>query len=302
MKSAQTALDKGEWDFYQLPSEQVHLAFFYEYARSSAAMHNAFQQLCREMAQEPFKNNAWVCPNLLSQPLQNHHLLPVLYWLWHIASTKSKNGKIEFPENPWCELTRLVHFWWLSYNSAPDGYKMAGPSPICFMHVWADDLRGGDIGKMILGQAGIEYRFAEKVIKTEPHESILVLKVNWQATDPAIEQALKQFISRRRPEAFAHLAKPAPQAHRSFDGMKLPFRKANALRWLGVHRRREAVTTWREYFELYQPQALQGTKRDVVKSRDVNVLSRPLQEDHRKAKLILDWFENGTALKKENFK
>jgi hypothetical protein len=178
---------------------------------------------------------------------------------------------------------------------------MTGPSPIGFMDVWADDA-GMDRGKMTMGRAGIEYRFAQKTIKAEPHESIVVLKVNWKASDPAIIESLEKYIPRKRPHAFAHLAKPAPQPHKSFDGIKLPFRKANALQWLGVHRRREAVATWREYFELYQPQALQGTKRNTVKSRDVNVLSRPLQEDHRKAKLILDWFENGTALKKENFK
>ena len=302
MKAAPTALHKREWDFFQLPHEQVHLAFFYEYARSSTAMHKTFQQLCREMALEPFKNEAWVCPNLLSKPLQNHHLLPVLYWLWHIARTKSKNDKIEFPENPWCELTRLVDFSWLSYNSAPDGYKMTGPSPIGFMNVWEDDLRGGDIGKMTMGKAGIEYRFAKKTIKAEPHESILVLNVNWKASDPAITEALGKFIPRRRPAAFAHLAKPAPQQHRSFDGMKFPFRKVNALQWLGVYRRREAVTTWREYLEIYNPKALQETKRGVVKSKDISELSRSRGEDYRKARLILDWFENGTLLKKDSFK
>jgi hypothetical protein len=297
MKSAPTALDKGEWDFYQLPREEVHLAFFYEYARSSVTIRNAFQQLCHEMAQEPFNNAAWVGPNLLSQPLRDYHLLPMLYWLWHINCRKKV-----FPKGSFSEAKSLVSLNGLQWTPGPDGKSMAGPSPFGFMNVWANDLRGLDIGKMTLGEAGIEYRFAEKTIKAEPHESIFVLKVNWKASDPAITDALKQFIPRRRPAAFAHLAKRAPQQQRNFDGMKFPFRKANALQWLGVYRRREAVTTWREYLEIYNPKALQETKRGVVKSGDISALSRSREEDYRKAKLILDWFENGTALKKKNFK
>ena len=155
---------------------------------------------------------------------------------------------------------------------------------------------------MTLGRAGIEYRFTETKIKTAPHESIFVLRVNWKASDPAITQALNHRLDFERPEEFAHLAKPVSGKQSSFDETKFPFRKANALQWLGVLRRRNAVATWRKYFEIWNADALQNVQNGVVKSRDISNLARPREEDCRKAKLILDWFENGTTLKKRDFK
>ena len=151
-------------------------------------------------------------------------------------------------------------------------------------------------------EPGIEYRYKGSV-QARKFESIFSLGINWHAPDDQIVDDFRNVVLNRRPEQFRELAKiPSKQiAFGKFFG-KLPFRPSSALDWLGVYRRRGAVKTWRKYFEIYKPQALQGTKRGVVKSKDISDLSRPLQEHYRKAKLILDWFENGTALKKENFR
>jgi hypothetical protein len=50
------------------------------------------------------------------------------------------------------------------------------------------------------------------------------------------------------------------------------------------------VNTWREYFKLYET-------RNFDRGSE-----RAREEDCRKAKLILNWFDNGTPLKKERFK
>jgi hypothetical protein len=69
-------LNEREWNFYKLDPGEVHLAFFYEYARSSKPVREKFQQL--KTAQQPLKY-AWVNPKCLSQQLQEYHLLPILY-------------------------------------------------------------------------------------------------------------------------------------------------------------------------------------------------------------------------------
>jgi hypothetical protein len=282
-KKLPSRVSKAEWDFYQLPDGEVHLAFFYEYARSSKTVRDLVDRFRHEvnLSRRP------------SQPILEHGLLPILIWLMRIT---------DFPNKPWKKLKRETR------QSAdlgnPSSFSLWAPQPIDFL-VGLDVFDGSvpkDKTKMTLGRAGVEYRFTGTKIKTAPHESIFVLRVNWKASDLAITQALNHRLDFERPAEFARLAKPVSGKQSSFDEMKFPFRKANALWWLGVFRRRNAVETWREYLELWNATALQKINSGVVKSRDISTLARPCEEDYRKAKLILDWFENGTALKKQDFK
>jgi hypothetical protein len=152
------------------------------------------------------------------------------------------------------------------------------------------------------GNPGIEYRF-KGAFKAQEFESVFPLAVDWRSSDKQIIAGLRQILLERRPERFQQF-KDVSSQQVPFGNFcdKLPFRLPSALAWLGVYLRLERAKTWRKFFELYDSEALQNRNKGVVKSRDIDELARPRQEDYRKARLILECFENGTALRKADFK
>jgi len=80
-------VSKAEWDFYELPDGETHLAYFYEYARSSKTVCDLVDRFRHEVE----------LSGRPSQPIFEHGLLPILIWLMRIT---------DFPKKPWKNLSR----------------------------------------------------------------------------------------------------------------------------------------------------------------------------------------------------
>jgi len=144
------------------------------------------------------------------------------------------------------------------------------------------------------------FPIGREIFKPMLHLSMLEWMVNWNMSDRELVWFFSEALKRGRPKEFKEFAKKS-QGQLSIVGA-FPFRRSAALQWLGVLRRRCDVKTWREYMEFYNPSAIKSRKGAVVKSRDISSLASPREEDCRKAKLILDWFERGKPLHKKDFK
>jgi hypothetical protein len=257
--SSKAGLPREEWNFHEISDHEMKLAFLYEYGRRSKMISSSVQSVRANRSAVV----SW--------------LLPVVRWLARIP---------EFPKMPWIRIKEQKRRW-----SPILAHRLTEPWAVGLCDVFDENV---PTDGMLFGEAGIEYRFAARAIKTEPHESILVLQVNWKAPDASIINGLKQFISDCRPEELRHLAKAARQQV-IYDGLNLPFRPVTALGWLGVLRRREAVKSWKEYVRLYPAQS----GKDSLKTESV---MRARKEDCRQAKVILRWFEEGRQFQPNDFK
>ena len=182
-----------------------------------------------------------------------------------------------------------------------------------FTHIWRGDVQAfrrwaDQQVRTFSGLQGFE-------IEPVPHGGIIHGAIDWRATNGEIMEKLKSFLEENRPAQFKDHATTA-QVQRSFD-IALPFRKNSALDWLGVYRRRKMVSTWAEFFALYPEESKnkrppKSTHREIVHSKKVQPVSsrvnldenrlRAREDDLRKAKLILKWFDEGTPLNKSDFK
>jgi hypothetical protein len=143
-----TKLDALEWDFYQLPDDEAHRAFFYEYARSSNIVCDLVDNFRQEIKQHKRP----------SQPILEHGLFPLLFWLGRVRN---------FPKKPWQKLGHDTRLY--SDLGNPSSFSLDGVQPIQFIgwDVFHDGVPK-DKTKMILGRAGIEYRFNKTTIKVPP--------------------------------------------------------------------------------------------------------------------------------------
>ena len=315
LKKTAAKLPTEEWNFGdQLKDEtNVHLVrgvFFYEYFRCSGKLQKIVLRCRRyyfnEAGKQPRppvpgwegcnynilypeekeaicqKTNGWEIVGELVQGLMNNSSFPKIPALQLLNFKGQTDGQKD-----------CLRSWFCNLDSSP---------ALRYCKDMADGQDAQHLAQQIVGEPGIEYRFNGS-LQAQKSESVIPVRIDWVKPDKQIIADFREVVLGRRPEQFHKFQKISSQQVAIGNLIdKLPFRLRSALEWLGVYRRREAVATWREYLEIYNPKALQEIKRGVVKAKDINELSRSREEDYRKAKLILDWFENGTALKKESFK
>jgi hypothetical protein len=193
----------------------------------------------------------------------------------------------------------------LRYNFEPR-FGAAG-----FSHIWQGNPQ--TFQAWIKRQAELYSTLSVGETVPDPASSRVEGGIDWRATDDEIIKKFKCFLKNSRPAQFEENANK-PRLQRGYDNA-LPFRKGAALKWLGVYRRRKAVASWSEFFSLY-PEENENVRKVKAALPVVNFpkqlaagrLSlneshlRARQADCRKAKLILEWFDVGTPLKREDFK
>jgi len=270
-EKAATPLPEVEWDFYRLGEEETSLAFWWEYARSSEAVKTEVEKMRAER-----KGRVW------HYSPREHRLGEVICWLARRES---------FPSVPWLELAgdgivRLAVAQNPANPSFDGGIRVDLRPGIGFKHVWCGDVRA--VRAMLSEQASTVVPSPEDKIIPTPSSSHFEFEISWHLTDAEIVETVAAIIKDSRPKQFESCAK-TPLVQRGFREA-LPFQKAAALQWLGVLRRRKEVETWREYFRLY---CNGNFDRGAERARE---------EDCRKTRLIQAWFDNGTPLKKEDFK
>ena len=258
-----TPLPKVEWDFYELDDEETSLAFYYEYGRSSVTVKSEVKKMRDE--RNGYVWNYWP---------REHRLGAVICWL---AQQES------FPNTPWLALPgkgieRLVGMRGGNVNLRPS---------MSFKHVWGGDVQASR--KMLSERANTFVPPENDEIGLNPAASYFEFGVNWHLTNKEILDRVAAVIKDSRPEQFEAFAK-TPLVQRGFRDESLPFRKGAALAWLGVLRQRNTLNTWSEFFHLYHTGNFErGDERARI-------------ADLNKAKLILDWFDAGTSLKKIDFR
>ena len=315
-------LPREEWDFYNLGEQELQFAFFYEYGRDSDAVKREVEKMRAARPQ----------PHIWPYWPREHHLNEALFWLAQQDS---------FPATPWLNLKKeaikqvrqkraetrneetRINAGLHEFIKLPPRCKVTLPTKSPEESVEAIEwmcavLRGSNVAlrphigfeHVWLGNAKAVRAWHEKQagtfvfppgceIEPRPDYSVLKFAINWRLTDKEIMDMVSGLITGARPCQFKADAR-TPHVQLSFNGA-LPFRTISALQWLGVLRLRNSVKTWREFFERYRANALSKTGSGTVKSRDVSELARPPKEDCRKAKLVLDWFNRGTSLRKEEF-
>ena len=297
-------LPDEEWNFgVQLKDERnvnlVRGVFFYEYFRCSKKLRDIVVRCRKYYFDEGGKKlrppmpgwegtncnilypeekelirkqtNGWEIIGDLVQGLMNNPKFPEIPAL-QILKEDNQNGKLKGCAKSW--LCNLESSPALKFCREPmDGKDV--------MHVM----------DQVLSKPGIEYRFKGSV-QAQQFESVIPVTIDWRKPNNQIIQDFRnEVLIGRRPEQFWKFEKISSQqvAIGSLCD-KLPFRLRPALDWLGVSRRKDKLKTWREYFDCYHNGNFQ---RGAERGREA---------DCRKSRLIIDWFENGAALKKEDFK
>jgi hypothetical protein len=316
------ALPREEWDFYNVDEQEAQLAFFYEYARDSEMVKT---EVAKMRAARPE-------PHIWPYYPREQPLIEVLAWL---AQQES------FPQKPWFvlkakttrqirrkraetqELEAQIKEGRHEFIKLPPGSRISLPTKlpqdsvetiewmcagirgsnvalrphVSFEQVWMGDTKA--VRAWHERQARTFLFPPDCIIQPKPEASFLEFGIDWRLTDVEIIGMVSSLIRTSRPHQFKKHAK-TPLAQRGLAEM-IPFRTTSALQWLGVLRRRNSVKSWREFFDVYGNNVVVQTDKAVMKSREVSDLARPREEDCRKAKLILNWFNNGTALRKEDF-
>ena len=322
-KQPAKALPREEWDFYGIDEQEAQFAFFYEYGRDSETVKTEVAKM-RAARPEP---HIWAyCPR--EQPL-----IEVIAWL---AQQES------FPLKPWFtfraeatneirrkrantqELEARINEGRHEFIKLPPGSKISLPtkSPqdsVDTIEWMCAGIRGSNVAlrprvsfeQVWMGDTKAVRAWHEKqastfvipphcTIKPRPETSFLEIGIDWRLTDAEIIDMVSRLIKTARPQQFKRNAK-TPQAQRGFAEM-IPFRTTSALQWLGVLRRKIAAGSWREYFKRYGTNVGAKNAKVAANSRDISEFARPRKEDCRKAELILDWFNSGAILRKEDFK
>ena len=322
-QNTRTMLPREEWDFYKIDEQEAQLAFFYEFGRDSEKVK---EEVAKMRAARP-------APHIWPYYPREQPLIEVIAWL---AKQES------FPLKPWFtfkaettnqirrkradtrELEARINGGRHDFIKLPPGTKISLPtkSPndsvdtiewmcagirgsnvalrphISFEQVWMGDTKA--VRAWHEKQARTFIFPPDCIIQPRPETSWLEIGIDWRLTDVEIIDMVSSLIKSARPQQFKKNSK-TPQAQRGFAEM-IPFRTTSALQWLGVLRRKIAAGSWRDYFKLYGTDVGATNNKVVAKSRDVSEFARPREEDCRKAKLILDWFNNSTNLRKTDFK
>lgn len=290
---AATPLPEVEWDFYELGNEETSLAFYYEYGRSSEAVKFEVEKMRSNR-----KKHCWhYCP-------REHRLWEVISWLAHRES---------FPAVPWLALPGNGSLERLCFLRTATDLR---PGIGC-KEVWFGDEEA--VRTMLDQRAQTSVPAPQDEIELYPETSLFEIVVNWHLTNAEIVEMFADIVKLSRSKRFESYAK-TPLVQRGFRDEPFPFRKGAALQWLGVQRRRNAVKTWNEYLDLYpsdeskaldnarkkperaplKPYEEENRKFDEGNARKKTERAR--REDCDKARLILDWFDNGVPLRKEDFK
>jgi len=271
-------LPKEEWKFDELSDDKVRGAFFYEFFRHSPKLRNLVLE-CRSMKAPPMVGD-WP-KGYVPLSLEGRHLL----------QRQLKNGtEFEYlvealmncPAFPEKAVLLLTDKDWVRE-------LMQFPAVRLCEGVIDPDQEPEEAMKQIIAAPGANYKF-KGGIQAKEYESVLVLVVDWRWPNPEIQNQLAVKTLAFRPDRFGEQAKGSPK-QTAFGNLceRLPFKPSSALCWLGVLRRREAVNTWREYFECYEGQ---NFDRGDERARE---------EDCRKARLILDCLASGQQFKRKDF-
>lgn len=335
-------LPRAEWNFCDLDEREVKLAFWYEYGRASDEVKREVGKMRSSRQPEypnvwhyaPHGHRLYKVISAWAQ-LDTFPDTPFLTLKERaIASIREKREK-QIHE------TKRINAGTHPYLKARSGCKilMPGKSPNESVETleWMVEARLNMVDfRPELGWPGFvnfgdykavrawrEAKARTAIIPPEmekftprPEVSVLEWTINWNMPDAELVSFFEDALTHGRPREFKELAEK-PQVQLSFDG-SFPFRRKAALQWLGVYRRRKVLASWAEFFALYpeensdkrkgrSAQRPNESQKSVRKPRsgrlalDENRL-RAREEDWRKVKLILEWFDIGTPLNKHNFK
>jgi hypothetical protein len=322
MKANSKQLPRVEWNFSELDDEEISEAFYYEYGRQSEFVKTAVAKIRAWMnAKETIESGCsigsrfydvlwWLgyepsFPNTSWLSLKANTILEINKQRADEQKKKTEINAMLPPGERCCgggiagqpgDPVEAIEWMVRALRSSRTHLRFGGAG---FHHVRMADSKSYGEWQKKEAESLSELVALESEIVPVPEVSRIWGAIDWNATDAEIIEALKWFLSRSRPAEFRHCAK-TPRGQQGFNN-SFPFRMKSALEWLGVLRRYEDAKSWREYMELYNPAALKKLGKNTVKSRDISEFAIPREADCRKAKLILEWFDKGTQLKKKNF-
>ncbi len=313
-------LPNEEWDFVDLDDQEVLLAFYYEYGRSSDFVKSEIGKM--RAARPPTRPDIWPYPATADK----HRLQNELFWL---AEQES-----HFPETPWLTIksnaiekiqkeraeARRIE---AQINATlPPGQKFCAgmragkpgdPVPTIewmaevkfntlnlrlgaghFRHFWFGDER--KIRAWEKSSSSTHVTPPKWTYELRPDIGVISGTIDWRATDEEIREKFQWFLERERPCQFKENAK-TPLVQRGFD-IAFPFRKRSALDWLGVLRRRKKIKDWSEFFDLY-PDARRSSRQ---KKHSDWFSEQARSKEVRFANQILGWFDTGAPMKRKDFR
>jgi hypothetical protein len=341
-KKTAKALPPSEWRFYELSEREAKLAFWYEYGRESEEVKNEVAKMrASQLSQHPqvwhyaphdhrlykvisafAQLNPFPQENFLTlkekaiaavvqkraQGIREteqirtgtHPLLKVPIGCTILMPTKSPDDPVETLE--WMAEARL--------NMVDFRPTISFPNFVNF-----GDHKAVQAWREAKSRTVVVPPEMEKFIP-RPEFSALEWMINWNMPDAELISYFEDALTRGRPARFKELASK-PKVQLSFDGA-FPFRRGAALQWLGVYRRRKTLPSWAEFFAIYPDENVdkrkgKSTAQSSHSQRKVREDSggrlaldenrlRAREEDFRKVKLILQWFDWGLSLKKQDFK
>ena len=308
MSNSNTAsynLPTEEWDFREVPNNIVHTVFYYEYSRESNKI-KAMVKHCRDKEKENSvinqdnKSESEIFPPedpfwTLAQYLAPLNSFPEYSYKHSIKSIHNNpfNPGISFfiPfKNGWylwdhykSGLDKDAYSYiWSQQNATKIPGEVEGDSEVCLCKHNDDST---DNTPEIYYVNNIE----DDPIDT-PHLKLISIALNWRLTDKEMKEQFEDFLKRARPsqyDVFASIKSVQTNMFPEAGLNKFPFRKKNALEWLGVLRRKHTGITWDGFMNKW-----------VINFKPSE---RTIQEQYRMAKIILKWFE-GDKFDEEPFK
>ncbi|MDP0500741.1 MAG: hypothetical protein Q7P63_11660 [Verrucomicrobiota bacterium JB022] len=260
-------LPEVEWDFsaYRHPDQLIQV-FYYEYCRSSERIKAAVARMRAAMADaaprmEPFPQSAPALETEPAKPMRCASYLELICnWM-------------EFPEKPFA-YTQEGHI-----HLAVFGPLAVGEPLVAYRE---EDVSRG-LAMRALKPATPDC-YTAPFLNTDRHglQTLVFLGLNWGATDKELKAEFEKFLKRNRPEEFKGLRNVTTRA---MESEKLPIKAETALECLGVWRRKQAVNSWSDYIDLYQPEAA----KDNFPESD---LLRKLKRQAATAEKSFRWLES----------
>lgn len=309
-------MKREEWDFSGLPDAELDACFYYEFARSADVIKNGVTAWRKSFLKLATVKIAWFnAPTDSWLPGTIRHSDDAEFEKYTAAmidddaanAVKPKSlshidarmldfvsAFDEFPNKPWQLIKdspikqKFAKEWKVPDSNDPN---LCLTDLTANLSVW----HGMNLSALEMIQAA-EHHPSNRQIRLTHH----VFGFSWNYRNKELVAAFEAWLNTNRPAHFPE--QTHAKSVTGFGWQRFPFRKENALGWLGVLRRRKSVKTWREYFQRYNPNALNQMGRNALGSKRMADIARPREEDCRKAKLILDWFSTGKVLKKEVFK
>jgi hypothetical protein len=328
-------LPRTEWDFSTLDKQEAKVAFYYEYGRTSGEVKNEVKKMRDARTPDlpqywPYYPREHRLFNILER-LSEWEMFPETPWLTVKANTiakinaqRAKRRSIEAKINATLPAGKT---FCAGGRAGKPGDPVKAIEWMCDAKIHTPDFRPGvgPINCVWFGDHKEVWAWRERMSKTlifpieheifHPHPEFSRIEwgINWYLTDKEILWYINETLKRLRPAQFKNLAKMSEIQH-GFAGA-FPFRRNAALQWLGVYRRRKSAASWPNFFALYPEESndKRNGKSILCSHVEMRRISggrlaldesrlRAREEDWRKAKLILEWFDKGTPLKKEDFK